>query len=105
MKSVVGWAVRNTPSMNTLMVAVLTVGIASMMMLRRERFPDFRPDEVVVTVEYPGASPTETEEGICLKVEEAIRSIVGIRKITSTAKDAALSQPNFTPASTIPNAC
>ena len=87
MKSIVGWSIRNTPSMTTFAVAVLTVGLASMMLLRRERYPDFRPDEVIVTVPYPGASPTETEEGICLKVEEAIRSIVGIRKVSSTATE------------------
>ena len=69
MKAIVSWSVRNAPSMNTLMVAVLTVGMASMLMLRRERFPDFRPDEVRVSIAYPGASPTETEEGICLSFE------------------------------------
>ncbi len=89
MKPVVQWAIRNSPSMSTLMVAVLAVGMAAMLMLRRERYPDFRPDEVTVSVRYPGASPAETEEGICLKVEEAIRSIVGIRKITSSAKEGA----------------
>ncbi|MAF64544.1 MAG: multidrug transporter [Planctomycetes bacterium] len=87
MKPIVEWSIRNTPSMTTLAVAVLTVGFASMLMLRRERFPDFRPDAVTVTVPYPGASPTETEEGICLKVEEAIRSIVGIHKLTSSARE------------------
>jgi multidrug efflux pump subunit AcrB len=87
MKSLVHWAIRNSPSINTLMIAVLTIGAVSLTVLRRERFPDFRPDEIRVTVPYPGASPTETEEGICLKVEEAIRAIVGIRKLTSIAEE------------------
>jgi len=87
MRSVVAWAIRNTPSMNTLMIAALAVGVVSMLMLQRERYPEFRPDEVVVRVIYPGASPTETEEGICLKVEEAIRSIVGVGKLTSRATE------------------
>ena len=87
MKSIVAWSIRNAPSMTTFAVATLTVGMAAMFMLRRERYPDFRPDEVTVTIPYPGASPTETEEAICLKVEEAIRSIVGIRKITSSATE------------------
>ena len=87
MRSVVAWAIRNTPSMNTLMAGVLAVGVASMLMLQRERFPDYRPDEVVVRVVYPGASPTQTEEGLCLKIEEAIRSIVGVRKLTSLATE------------------
>jgi len=87
MRSIVAWAIRNSPSMNTLMIAALAVGVASMLMLQRERYPEFRPDEVVVRVIYPGASPTETEEGICLKVEEAIRSIVGVGKLTSRATE------------------
>ena len=87
MKSIVAWSIRNKPSMTTFAVAVITIGMAAMLLLRRERYPDFRPDEVTVTVPYPGASPTETEEGICLKVEEAIRSVVGIRKITSSATE------------------
>ena len=87
MRAVVTWAIRNTPSMNTLMIAALAIGVASLMMLQRERYPEHRADEVVVRVLYPGASPIETEEGICLKVEEAIRSIVGIKKITSQATE------------------
>jgi len=87
MRSLVAWAIRNSPSMNTLMVAALAVGVASMLMLRRERFPEYRPDEIEVRVVYPGASPTETEQGICLKVEEAIRSIVGVARLTSRATE------------------
>ncbi len=87
MKTLVGWAIRNTPSMNTLMVAALAVGVASMTMLRRERFPEYRADEVQVRVLYPGASPIETEQGICLKIEEAIRSVVGVDRLTSHAVD------------------
>ncbi|MDA0283866.1 MAG: efflux RND transporter permease subunit, partial [Planctomycetota bacterium] len=87
MRTVIAWAIRNSPSMNTLMVAVLVTGVACMMSLRRERYPEFRPDEITVTVSYPGASPAETEQAICLRVEEAIRSIVGIRKVVSLAQE------------------
>lgn len=87
MRPVIAWAIRNSPSMNTLMIAVLVTGVACMMKLRRERFPEFRPDEISVSVSYPGASPAETEQAICLRVEEAIRSIVGIRKVVSSAQE------------------
>ncbi|GIS61626.1 MAG: hypothetical protein CM1200mP2_38510 [Planctomycetaceae bacterium] len=63
MRSVVAWAIRNTPSMNTLMAGVLAVGVASMLMLQRERFPDYRPDEVVVRVVYPGGEPDSDRGG------------------------------------------
>jgi multidrug efflux pump subunit AcrB len=87
MRAVITWAIRNTPSMNTLMVAVLVLGVACMLKLRRERYPEYRPDEISISVSYPGASPSETEQAICLRVEEAIRSIVGIRKIVSSAQE------------------
>ena len=87
MRAVIAWAVRNSPSMNTLMFAVIVAGAACMMQLQRERVPESRPDVVRVSVEYPGASPEETEQAICLKIEEAIRAVAGIRKITSVAKE------------------
>lgn len=87
MRPIIAWAIRNSPSMNTLMLAVLVVGVACMLQLRRERYPEFRPDEITINVPYPGASPSETEQAICLKVEEAIRSIVGIRKVVSSAQE------------------
>ncbi|MDA1013784.1 MAG: efflux RND transporter permease subunit [Planctomycetota bacterium] len=87
MRRVIAWAIRNSPSMNTLMVAVLVTGAACALKLRRERYPDFRPDEITISVNYPGASPAETEQAICLPVEEAIRSIVGIRKVVSSARE------------------
>lgn len=87
MKAVVAWAVRNSPSMNTLMLAVIVSGAACMMQLQRERFPESQPDVIQVSVAYPGASPEETEQAICLKIESAIRSVAGIRKITAVAKE------------------
>ena len=87
MLPMVRWAVRNSPSMNTLMIAVLTLGVSSMYLLRREIFPAFELEIVLTSVPYPGASPSEVEEGICMKIEEAVRSLDGIRKITSVAQE------------------
>jgi hydrophobic/amphiphilic exporter-1 (mainly G- bacteria), HAE1 family len=48
-----------------------------MLLLRREIFPEFELDILMVSVPYPGASPEEVEEGICQKLEEAVRSSTG----------------------------
>jgi hydrophobic/amphiphilic exporter-1 (mainly G- bacteria), HAE1 family len=87
MKSIVRWAVHNTPGMNTLMVALLVIGGLSLLLMRREEFPAFELEVITVSVPYPGASPEEVEEGICLKIEEAVRSIDGIKKQTSIAAE------------------
>lgn len=89
MKSVIRWAIGNSPAMNTLLIASMLVGGFSLVMMRREVFPEFELDIVLVSVPYPGASPQEVEEGICQKVEEACQSISGIRKQTSVAQEGA----------------
>jgi multidrug efflux pump subunit AcrB len=85
--SAVRWAIRNTPAVNTLVLAVLVVGLLSAFMLRREVFPQFELEIVLVQVPYPGASPDEVESGICQKIEEAVRSVDGISKVTSIASE------------------
>jgi len=88
-KSVIRWAVHNTPAMNTLMLTILIVGGVSMAMMRREVFPEFELDMILVTVPYPGATPEEVEEGICQKIEEAVRSISGLKKQVAVAQEGA----------------
>lgn len=87
MKSLIRWIIDQTPAVNTLIVGILLVGLVSAMGLRREEFPEFELEIILVTVPYPGASPDEVESGICLKIEEAIRSINGIKKVTSVATE------------------
>ena len=79
MKAIIQWAVRNTPAMNTLMIAGIVVGALSLTKIRREVFPEFDLEIILITVPYPGASPDEVEEGICQKIEEAVRPIDGIK--------------------------
>ena len=55
--------------------------------MRREVFPRFELEIVLVTVAYPGASPAEVEQGICQKIEEAVQSIDGIKKFYSVAAE------------------
>ena len=75
--------------MNTLVVAILIVGAMSFAGMRREVFPEFELEIILVNVPYPGATPEEVEEGICQKVEEACRSVSGIKKLTSVAQEGA----------------
>ncbi|GAA5505945.1 efflux RND transporter permease subunit [Novipirellula caenicola] len=87
MKRFIGWAIRNSPGMNVLMLALMLVGGISLWKMRREVFPEFELEVVMVTVPYPGATPQDTEEAICQKIEEAIRAIDGIKKVTSIAQE------------------
>lgn len=85
----VRWAIRNSPAMNTIVVGVLLMGALAGFSLRREVFPQFELEIILISVPYPGASPEEVESGICQKVEEAVRSVDGIKKLTSVALEGA----------------
>ena len=80
-------AIRNAPAMNTVMIAILAIGLGSLAYMKREVFPDFELDIVLVSVPYPGASPEEVEQGICQKIEEAVQRVEGIKKMTSVAAE------------------
>jgi len=55
--------------------------------MTREVFPSFSVDWVQVAVPYPSATPEEIEEGICLRIEEAVEGLEGIKKYQSTAQE------------------
>ncbi|MCA9047298.1 MAG: efflux RND transporter permease subunit, partial [Planctomycetaceae bacterium] len=85
MRRLIAWAIQQTPAMNTILVSLMVLGVFAVSQLRREEFPQFELEIALVTVTYPGASPEEVESGICQKIEEAIRSVEGVKKITSVA--------------------
>jgi multidrug efflux pump subunit AcrB len=71
--------------MNVLMMAIMIIGIICGLKLRRETFPEFDIEQIMISVPYPGATPEEVENGICQKIEEALQSLEGVRKITCSA--------------------
>ncbi|MCP4099482.1 MAG: hypothetical protein GY748_24945, partial [Planctomycetaceae bacterium] len=61
MKSVIRWAIKTSPAMNTRLSASMLIGAASMVVMRREVCPNFALEIVLVGVPFPGATPEETE--------------------------------------------
>ncbi|MCA9175048.1 MAG: efflux RND transporter permease subunit [Planctomycetales bacterium] len=91
MRAITRWAIANAPAINILMIMVMLVGLASTLSMRREDFPSFDLEIILVTVPYPGATPSESEEGICQKIEESVRGIDGVNKVTSVAQEGSAS--------------
>jgi len=55
--------------------------------MNRSFFPDIPEKYINISVFYPGASPKEMEEGITVRLEEALRGIAGIKEVTSTSSE------------------
>jgi len=87
MKNAIEWMARHHVTANLLMIAIIVGGIVKGINLKQEVFPEITLDYIQISVEYPGASPEEVEEGIILKLEESISGTDGIKEITSTASE------------------
>jgi multidrug efflux pump subunit AcrB len=83
----IAWMARNPVAANLAMLVLLGGGLWTAFTIQKEVFPEFELDIVQVSVAYPGAAPSEVEQGILLPVEEAIQGVQGIREITSTARE------------------
>jgi len=83
----IGWMARNPIAANLLMVILLAGGLFFAINMQKEVFPEFELDVVTVSVGYPGAAPTEVEQGIILPIEETVQGVEGIREITSSARE------------------
>jgi len=87
MKGLVNWFIDNPVAANLLMLFVIAGGVLTLVDLKQEVFPDAAPDLITVTVIHPGATPEEIEEGICLKIEEQVEGLEGVKRITSMAAE------------------
>ncbi|WP_286262883.1 efflux RND transporter permease subunit [Thalassotalea atypica] len=84
---IIAWFARNSVAANLLMVFILIVGWFSYQGMNKKMFPEFNPNSIVIAVPHLGAAPEEVEEGVILKVEEAIENIEGIKRVTSNASE------------------
>ena len=86
---IIAWMAGNPVAANLLMLVIMVGGVASIPGITKEVFPTFPSETLTVTVPYPGSSPEEVEQGILLKIEEAVDGIVGVEEVRSVAREGA----------------
>ena len=84
-EGIIGWFARNSVAANLLLITTIVLGILSYSDIRKETFPSLAPDRVTISVSYDSGDPEQAEEGIAIKIEEAIEGVAGIDAITSTS--------------------
>jgi len=65
---------------NLLMLVLLILGMTSLPTIKRETFPEFSPLYIMAGVVYPGASPQEVEESVCIRMEDAVDGLANIEE-------------------------
>ncbi len=77
------WFAANPVAANLLMLLILAGGIFGFMAVDKEVFPRLSPHLVKVTANYPGAGPLEMEESVCIRLEEAIYDVAGVKRLNT----------------------
>ena len=90
-KGAIAWMAQNSVASNLLMFVLIIGGLIFAGQIKQEVFPEFELDVITISVPYPGASPSEVEQGVVLAVEEAVRGIDGVKRVTSTARESVAS--------------
>ena len=71
---------RHPTAANLLMLGLLIMGISSLSTIKRETFPAYDPPYIMAGVVYPGASPQEVEESLCIRMEDAVDGLSNIEE-------------------------
>ena len=65
------------------MLAIVVLGLFSYQRMQVDQFPNIDFPVVVVTADYPGASPEIVESEVTRKIEEGVNSVAGVNNLTS----------------------
>ena len=79
------WAINNSTAIYIFTVLISLMGMMIFQRIPKEQFPDIVVPTIFVSTIYPGASPEDIENLITKPVEKEIKSVSGIKKITSNS--------------------
>jgi HAE1 family hydrophobic/amphiphilic exporter-1 len=81
------FSIRRPVATVVLIIALMAFGVLALTKLRVNEIPDVQQPVLVISIDYPGASPETVEREIINRIEKSLQSISGVYEIRSTAKD------------------
>lgn len=87
MRKVIAYFIRYHVAVNVIIIAFAVFGIVGAKSLKSSFFPLTDSKNILITITYPGASPQEVEEGIVLKIEDNLKGLEGVDRVTSTSRE------------------
>jgi multidrug efflux pump subunit AcrB len=87
MERLISWWVQNPVAANLLMFGILLAGVLGFIQVEREAFPVFETQRVQIDVVWPGAVPQEIEEQVILRIEESLKDLDNVKRITAIAAE------------------
>jgi multidrug efflux pump subunit AcrB len=87
MKKIISYFIKYPIGVNLIIIAFAIFGILGYKSLTSSFFPLSESNIIMITLNYPGASPQEMEEGVVLKIEDNLKGIEGIDRVTSKSSE------------------
>ena len=87
MRKLVEFFIRYHVAVNVIVLAFVGFGVFGYLGLKSSFFPLVDSKNITISVAYPGASPQEVEEGIILKIEDNLKGLNGVERVTSTSRE------------------
>lgn len=87
MKSIINYFIKFPIAANLLMFAFLIMGVVGLLNMKSTFFPEVESRIISIQATYPGSSPEEIEEGIVNKIEENLRGLTGVERVTSVSNE------------------
>ncbi|GAA4306386.1 efflux RND transporter permease subunit [Nibribacter koreensis] len=79
------WAIDNRTTIYFITLLLSIAGLMAYNRLQKENFPDIVIPTMIVTSVYPGTSPSDMENLVTRPIEKQIKSLNGVKKVTSTS--------------------
>jgi multidrug efflux pump subunit AcrB len=87
MKKIISYFIKYPVPVNVMMIAFIIFGFLGAKSMLSSFFPLTDSKFISINLIYPGASPAEMEEGVVLKIEDNLKGIVGIDRVTSASNE------------------
>ena len=78
---IIAWFARNSVAANLLMIFILVGGFFTISTINKQMFPQVKINWISYAAPYPGSAPQEVEEGITIKIEEALETVQGLKRV------------------------
>ncbi|RNC92883.1 MAG: efflux RND transporter permease subunit [Allomuricauda sp.] len=87
MRKIISYFIKYHVAVDVIVIAFLVFGIVGASQLKSSFFPLTESKNVLISITYPGASPQEIEEGVVLKIEDNLKGLEGVDRVTSTSRE------------------
>ena len=87
MRNLIGFFIKYPIWTNAFIVIISLFGFWSLLNMKSSFFPELDPMRIQISVMYPGASPEEMEEGVAIKIEQAVKGLKDIEHIATTSSE------------------